>query len=222
MIFLTNPPRRRKRKAKKRRRKLTAKQIAAGFGGKRRKVATTRRKRKGTTVARRKRSTGKRRKVAATTRRRRRGSARRRTGTITLRRIRGKVYRSNPAFGRGLVKQITEGARDGALVVVGETGAKFIGNLIPIPKDTMIGAVGAQLAGAIAIGMVGQRFLPKPVAHMLFVGGMAGAMRSVLKVVPVIGPMLGEYELPIGEYELPVGEYPQEDELAAYPEYELA
>jgi hypothetical protein len=230
MLFLVNPPRKgrgvaKKRRKTKRRRTYTAKQRAAGFGGKAAKTRARKTKRRG---ARKVRAIGKLKRKGVSTVARRKGSKRgkrrtsrrrRSTGTITLRRVRGAVYRKNPGFSvRGIGTQLIEGAKGAGAVVVGKAAGRLIANLLPFPKTTMIGNVGAQIVSALVLGVVGKRFLPGRIGEYVFIGALTAPVETVLKGVPVIGPMLGEDPfLPIGEDPfLPIGAYP--DGLSAYPE----
>lgn len=234
MLFLVNPPRRKggrvaKRRKARRRRKLTQAQVRAGFGGKRAQAAlkgkrrakrasvarTRSRKRKGATTVARKR--GKRR---GTARRRTTSRKRRRTtgGTIKFRRVRGSIYRKNPGlFGGRIVRDIVDGAQSAAAVIAGKVAARMVGNLLPLPKTTVIGNIGTQIVSALVVGMAGKRFLPAKFGDYVFVGALTAPVEAGLRLVPGVGGMLGEDPfLPVGEDPfLPVGSYPL---IGSYPE----
>lgn len=237
MLFLVNPQQKRggrvARRKKVKRRKLTAAQIRAGFGGKRRKAAlkNKRKKRRTTTVRRKKRRTTaprthSKRRVSTVARRKRtshRATRRRRRTGGTVRRHRR--YRRNPGFSvRGIGNQLMTGAKRAATVVVGKAAGKFAANVIPVPKTTMVGQVGSQLLAALAIGVVGRKFIGHGLGEDLFIGAMTAPMETALKMVPVVGPLLGEDPfLPMGAYDpfLPMGAYaPPEAPAATVGSYE--
>lgn len=176
----------RRKAVKRRRRRTTARKNPA------RRKTSTRRK----TVARR-----------ATRRRpvRRRASTRR---TVARRRRRNPPRRVSV---RGVFRDLQQGAFDAGAVVVGKAGTRFLANLIPIPQDTMLMNFAVQGVSAVVVGMVARMALSKRTADFMVAGGLAAPMETILVQLPVVGPLLGQYDpyLPMGEYDptLPMGEY---------------
>lgn len=131
-------------------------------------------------------------------------------------RVKGAIYRKNP-FGGRIVTQLVEGAKGAGAVVIGKAAGRTIANMLPLPKDTVVGSIGAQLASALLLGMVGRRFLPANIANYVFVGALTAPVETGLKMIPGVSGFLGEDPfLPIGENPfLPMGAYPS---IEAYPE----
>lgn len=204
-LYFKNPPK--KRKSKKRR---TAKQIAAtkklvalnkrkrAKPKKRRKAAVKavkRRKRRVTRTITRKRGARKMAKRKRSTRRR--SSRRHKSGNITLRRVSGKVYRSNPP----ILKAITGGLKDGALVKVGQMAGTMVSGMVPVTGlgGTAVKAVVAGLMGFAPVAGDSKRFL------------IAGAMQPVLDDLLALAG-LGHLATPAG-----VSAYlPGSDGVSAY------
>ena len=149
-------------------------------------------------------------KVAKRARRRsgaRRRKGARRSGNITLRRVRGKVYRSNPG---GLVKVAVQGAKDAALVMGGGAATRAIVNMLPLDDKSKSGLMGAAVATGAVIGvsMAARRFLGADSARMVVAGGMIVPVKAMLtQFVPSLGPLLGDYD-GFGAYLDPMGSYP--------------
>lgn len=220
MKFFKNPPKkRRKGKGRKRRsaaqvaatRKLVAMNKARKKGKKkavRRKARRTTRKRVNTNTGVRKMAKRRRKSPSRARARkggaRRRSSKRRRSGNITLSRVKGKVYRSNPG---SLVKQAMQGAKDAGYVLAGGAATRAVSNIVPLAKTGIMGAA-VQLASALAVGMVARRFLGADAARFVVAGGMQVPVKSlVTSLVPAAAPLLGDYDMLLA--------YPQD--MASYP-----
>jgi hypothetical protein len=225
MLFLVNPPRRKGAKVA-RKKKRTPPRGPGGRFRKKKKAVHRKKARKRTTRKRTVKHTRKRRapvarKRARTTRRRR--AHKRGKRTIRLTPVRGSLYRKNPGFNlKGIVGQVVDGSKRAVVVVGGKVGGRFVGNLLPLPKTTLVGNLGSQIVAALLIGIAGRRFLSRGMADDLFVGAMLNPVETGLKMVPGIGGLLGEYDpfLPMGTYDpfLPVGSYPQLPEgIESYP-----
>lgn len=160
---------------------------------------------------------------------RRRTPARRRRRTTARRRS----YRRNPTYRRnqfrGVFGQLQRGVVDAAGVVTGKAATRFVANLVPIGGQDLFVNVAKQAGAAIVVGMVSRRFLGQDWARMMLAGGLAAPVESFLSGLPVIGPMLGDYNpfLPMGIYPeqglgynpfLPVGEYTPAYEDGMYDE----
>lgn len=241
MKFFKNPPRRAKRKKKKRR---TAAQVAATrklvarnkARGKKKKSVKRRRvnsgnpsRKKGTTMAARKRREGTVRRTTAKRRGGRKRGRRKSSGNISLKRVSGKVYRSNPS---GIVKQVVQGAKDSVLVMGGGAAVRAGSNLLPLPANLKAGYAGAavQTAVALAVSMAARRFLGGDAARMVLAGAMQVPVKSVItSLVPAAAPLLGDYD-GFGAYLDPMGSYPSlsggsdasalfiEDDMGSYPD----
>lgn len=222
MKFFKNPPKkRRKGKGKKRRsaaqvaatRKLVAMNKARKKKGKKRsavkrKARRTSRKRVNTNTGVRKMAKRRRKSPSRARARkggaRRRSSKRRRSGNITLSRVKGKVYRSNPG---GLIKQAMQGAKDAGYVLAGGAATRAVSNIVPLAKTGIMGAA-VQLASALAVGMVARRFLGADAARFVVAGGMQVPVKSlVTSLVPAAAPLLGDYDMLLA--------YPQD--VSSYP-----
>lgn len=209
-LYLTNPKRRRrvKRRTIKQRNRPSTKQLAA-----RRKFAamararatasrrTTRRTKRahssqGGTMAKRRR----RRARPRVARRRRRVSVarinpprrRRRAGRAVARRGRRR-YRSNPGFGGGIVRQLTDTGMGALGVLVGGAAGRTLGGMIPIGNGNPY--IEAAKAGVVAV--VIRRFAPRLVgqkmAEAASYGALAGALKTlIVGIAPQAGAFLGD------------------------------
>lgn len=215
-FFVGNPPKR--RKAKKRRtaaqRRATAKMLRARkaalrktkAGPSRRKrsltprrkrsvpMATTKRRRKSRKrVVARRRSTPARRK---TTRRRRRS-----TGSITLRRVKGAVYKRNP----GIVNTLMQGAKDAAFVFAGRTAAGMVAARLPNLVGGNVGLMVNKGVTGVLLGLVARRALGNDAARFVVAGAFGSIVEDVARQVLPAG-MVSSYPR--------VASYPR---MAAYP-----
>lgn len=159
-----------------------------------------------------------RRRTSAARRRRRSG------GNISLRRVRGAVYRRNPP----LVKQLVQGAKDSVAVLGGGAATRFIAQFVPINQAGFVGAA-VQLGAALVAGMAARQFLSADTARMVVAGGMQVPIKSLItSVVPQAGAFLGDMDAYLGG----MGSYPElgagpdaddavyADSLSSYPSYE--
>jgi hypothetical protein len=174
----------------------------------------------GKTVARRRRKSSAR-KSAAPARRRRRRSV-----TAAAPRRRRRSYRRNPfgisTSGSGSIVAIaTQGAKDAAGIIVGETAARLVRGRVGMEGNTIPAAVVETVTG-VAIAVAIRKKFPG-MARMVAAGAIAGPMRTAIKsahlpyVSAALGdegelPLLGTYDLG-GEYQLGTG---LGDELGAY------
>ena len=186
------------------------------------KRRTTKRRATARKPARRKTTT--RRKTVARRPARRKTASRRRT--VSFRPVRGRVYNRNPRITvRGVMRDLRQGVVDAGGVVVGKAATRFLANLVPLPKDTAIMNFAVQGLSAVTVGIVARMALSKRMADFMVAGGLAAPIETFLAGVPVIGPMLGEYDpyLPMGEYDptLPMGEYPAMGEYPMPSEVEV-
>lgn len=174
-LYFKNPPsgkKRRKGGRKKKRtaaqKRATAKLVAANKARKKAKTKTKKRKVKRVQSVKRKarRSTTKKgvRKMAR--RKSRKRGKRRSSGNITLKRISGKVYRSNPP----VVKAVVQGIKDAAFVKAGGIAGTMVSDMVPV---TGLGKTAVKAAVAVGLGM-----LPVPGDGRRFI--VAGAMSGVL------------------------------------------
>ncbi len=151
--------------------------------------------------------------MAARKRTRRRSPVRRRAAA--RRPVRRRRYRRNQPqrFSvRNLGKQLQQGVFDAAGVVVGKAATRLVANFIPIPGNTAIMAFAKQAISALGVGTIASMFLSRDTARFLIAGGLAAPVESFVQNIPVIGPMLADYDpfLPMGDADpfLPMGEYP--------------
>lgn len=127
--------------------------------------------------------------------------------SIILRRVSGKVYRSNPG---SVVKQVVSGAKDAVFVLGGGAATRAVSNLLPLPANMKTGVPGAavQLASALAVGMAARKFLGADAARMIIAGGMQVPVKALItSVLPAAAPLLGDYD-GFGAYLDPMGSYP--------------
>lgn len=226
MWYLVNSPKARTAR-KKGRRKMARRQTAAQRRASLRNLAKARRARshrgRASNPKRRRRRNppprGKRtvawRKRAPAKRRYSYGKKQRRAIRTNPSHRRYRRRRHNPGF----VTQLTSGFRDTALVLGGKAASRIVANFIPLPQDGIMGT-GVQLLTTFAVSWGARKFLGANAGHMAFVGGLMGVVEPYAKMIPVIGPALGD-EMEMGEYlsgvELPMGELPMgEDEVGAY------
>jgi len=218
------------KRGRKGRRKMAKRQTAAQRRASLRNLAKARRALRGGGRKRRRASNpppgGKRtvswRKRPTTKRRYSYGRKQRRVVRTNPRRYRRR--RNNPGFGTGFAGQIFTGFRDAALVLGGKAGSRIVANFVPLPQDGIMGTL-VQVASTLGVSWAGRKFFGQNVGHMLLVGGMVGVAEPYIKMLPVIGPALGD-EMEMGEYltgeelpmgELPIGEYEVgEEEMGEY------
>ena len=175
-LYFKNPPKK-KGKSKGRKKPRTAKQKAAtaklvrlnkAKHGKPKaaKKSKPRKKSRAKSTTTRKSTKPKSRKRGAKKMAKKRKTHRRKSGNITLRRVSGKVYRSNPP----ILKAITGGLKDGALVKVGQMAGTMVSGMVPVTGlgGTAVKAVVAGLMGFAPVAGDSKRFL------------IAGAMQPVL------------------------------------------
>lgn len=216
-FFVGNPPKR--RKAKKRRtaaqRRATAKMLRARKAslrktkkaGASRRSLTTRRKRSVPMATTKRRRKSKKRVVAArrrstarrkTTRRRRRS-----TGSITLRRVKGAVYKRNP----GIVNTLMQGVKDAAFVFAGRTAAGMVAAKLPNVVGGNVGLMVNKGVTGVLLGLVTRKALGNDAARFVVAGAFGSIVEDVARQVLPAG-LLSSY--PMGR----MASYPR---IAAYP-----
>jgi hypothetical protein len=83
---------------------------------------------------------------------------------------------------------------DSTLALAGGAAARTVSNLIPI-QLTGYGAVAKDLAVALGVRMLAQRFLGAERARMIGVGAMQVPMKNLITaLVPGAAPYLGSYD----------------------------
>jgi hypothetical protein len=220
-IMLVNPPKRGGRKmAGKKRKKLTGaakraflRRMAAGRrkaagGGKRkssRKSGGAARKRTQRTSPSTRRvhiqgapMAAKKRKATSGTRRKSSGGKRRRRSSgksITLRRVTGRVYRTNGLgnIGGGIVRKMTSAAKKGAVVTGGRAAVNIVSRMLPLGQTVPMRAV-SQVVATGLIGFFGEKFLGREMGELAMIGGFDALYTSLVRNfnVPVIGAALGD------------------------------
>ncbi|KKN26156.1 hypothetical protein LCGC14_0877570 [marine sediment metagenome] len=169
--FLVNPPRR-----KTMARKLPPRvQSGKNKGQFRKRAKSSPRKRK--TATRRRNSPaanpGKRRAPA-------RRNAPRRGGRITVRKV---------------TRNLTQGAMDAALILVGKAGARSVPAFLPnLPKEGNIG-LAVQALVAVALGLAADMVLPSAQAKMILAGGLTAPVETL--VVSFNVPFLADALAPV-------------------------
>lgn len=164
--FLVNPPRR-----KTMARKLPPRvQSGKNKGQFRKRAKSSPRKRKTTT---------RRRNSPAANPPKHRRNAPRRT-RITMRKV---------------TRDLTQGAMDAALILVGKAGARTLPSMLPnLPKEGNIG-LAMQALVAVAIGLLADQVLPAAQAKMVLAGGLTAPVETL--VVSFNVPFLADALAPV-------------------------
>lgn len=226
MKYLTNPDRRggatmaRKKRRTAAQRRATARLIAHNKARRRAtkrtsaapaRARTTHRGAGGSMAKRRRRRSTARKTVrrrSTTARRRTHTRRRRRTGgAITMRPVRGRVYRRNPSFG-GILGSVVETAKDAGATLVGGAAARVISGYIPIQQQGLVG-VAVQTAVAIGLRMIAGKVVNRDLARFVGAGAMQVPLKNLITTfVPQAGAFLGDYD-GVGAYlpEAGVGAY---------------
>lgn len=218
MLFFDNP-RKRGKKSKNRRR----------ASRRRNQRRTARVRSTGGSMARRARK-----RRASSSRRRRRRRSGSKTPAVALRRRGVTVYRSNPRrrryrrnpFGgggrRGIVGTLTEGVKDGAVVLVSQVAARKAINLASgfNPIGGIAGQAITGLGVPVLITIAARKMLPKQ-AKLVSAAAFAEGMRGLLAQTPV-GPFLADYTadgsfLPAMEVNDQLEAWPSVPQIGAYP-----
>lgn len=156
VLYFKNPPKKKRKRVKRSKARAKKRTVTRK---KRRVVQSRKRKARKSTTKRRGSTMARKRKA-------RRGRRKSRGGNITLKRISGKVYRSNPP----ILKAITGGLKDAAMVKAGQVAGTMASNLVPVSGIAKTG-VKAVVAGAMV-------FLPVSGDSKRFL--IAGAMQPVI------------------------------------------
>ena len=148
------------------------------------------------------RATAKKRRSTAY---RKRAPSRRRYGYA---KSRSRVVRANqPKFLKGfggITGKLTKAATDAGWALAGKATVNYAAGMLPFPRDGMMGT-GVKLLTAFAVTTLAKNFkiVSTNGAHMMLVGSVMGILEPYAKMVPILGPALGE-SLPMGSY---LGEY---------------
>ncbi len=150
-------------------------------------MAAKRKRRKAATSGTRRRRSSTRK----STRRRRRSSGK----SITLRRVTGRVYRTNGLgnIGGGIVRKMTSAAKKGLVVTGGRAAVNIISRMLPLGQSVPMRAV-AQVVATGAVGFFGEKFLGRENGELAMIGGFDALYTSLVRNfnVPVIGAALGD------------------------------
>jgi len=189
---------------KKKRRRFSAKQIAnqrrfAAAARARAKTAKRSKRAKGATMAKRKatrrRTVSKRRRVTGTMK-----SVRRVGGASVSRKSwrsagyrrnpKRRRYRRNPGMAGGLVGGAIELTKNTGAALVGAAVGRTVSNFIPISGGPVVNFA-KSTAVAIAIRMLGARFVGQETARFAAVGAMLGPLKDlILSFAPQAAPFL--------------------------------
>ncbi|MCP4899819.1 MAG: hypothetical protein GY906_22865 [bacterium] len=211
----------RKQTAAQRRASLRNLKKARAARGPTRRRRTTKRRRNPPRAAARRASPKRRRSTAWRTK----APARRRYGYSKSRR---RVVRTNqPRFLRGFQARTVKAVTDAAWAIGGKALVNSAAGFLPFPRDGLMGT-GVKLLTAFAVTGVARNFkvVGANGAHMMLVGSVMGMLEPYAKMIPIVGPALGE-DLPLGAYlgayesgnmgeiNLPLGESGYEEDMYA-------
>lgn len=148
---------------------------------------------------------------APAARRRRSPRRRRRGGSIRLTRVRGAVYRRNPA----IIPMLTRGVMDAAVVVGGKAVSGFIGSKIPQLVPGTLGSVLNRVISAVVVGFAASKVLSADRARLAVAGALASPIESAIKGanIPFISEGLSDDD---EYYEVDMSGYPAVG-MAGYP-----
>ena len=144
---------------------------------------------------------GKGHKKNAPKRRRRRAVAkanpapkrRRRRNPVTVTRTRRRYRRNPTGFSiNGILGQIQQGAKDGALVASGKLGVRLVSSQFSYPDGSMMDSA-VELLAALGLGMLGSRFLGRDEARFLLAGGFDSVIENLVAQagIPRVSALLG-------------------------------
>lgn len=96
---------------------------------------------------------------------------------------------------RAVTKQLTEGAQDAALVLVGKAATRTIPLMANLPKEGNLG-LAIQALTAVVTGMIASRVLSPSRARMVLAGGLTAPMETLVVSynVPFLAPALQPVE----------------------------
>lgn len=126
---------------------------------------------------------------------RKRRKSRRHSHAVTHHRRRS--YRRNPSFrlgGGGLMRTITQGAKCGAFVTLGEGLSAAVPGFVGLPTTGLLGFA-ARIAAGTLIGTLGKGVLGSQNAEYVVAGAFSGVYRQLVRQfnVPILAPALAGY-----------------------------
>jgi len=109
---------------------------------------------------------------------------------------RRRHYRNPPFSASGILKQLTGGLFDGALVVGGKTIARLVSSQFPYQDGSMMDS-GVELATALALAMMAPRFLGADRARFLAAGAFASPLETLASQanIPRVSSLLGKTKM---------------------------
>lgn len=139
---------------------------------------------KGSTVKRRHRSS-----------KRRHGRRRSKNRAVVVHRIvhRNRGRRRNPPMLRGIVGQIVDAGKGGALVVAGKATSRILPHLVGITPVGYLGLAAQAVAGG-AVGLLAGRFIGRENGRVFLFGVASNVIESVIRGfnIPVLSPGLAD------------------------------
>lgn len=189
MLYMVNPGGRSRRRA----RGADGRFLSRKKKG-RRTMARKAKGRKRTSTARKRKSTRRHRRPAAVT-------LRRRGRTVYASNPRRKARRRRSSYHRNprIISQVKTLAMDTVMVGVGGAAQRVAQKYLPAMANPLLDAAKGTVV-AIAVGMVGRKFLGAERARFLAAGAMLPVLKNaVTAYVPGAADFLGDYE-PMGTY----------------------
>ena len=105
-------------------------------------------------------------------------------------------YRRNAGFrfgGGGMVNKIIGAAKNAGYVVVGKAIARGVPRMVGLPTTGLMGTAVQALAGIFLAPIVG-KFIGRGSEPFIIAGALVAPMEQLLAGLPVVGPLLGEYD----------------------------
>ena len=122
--------------------------------------------------------------------------ARRRRRSSTTTRVTRRRYRRNPPglslSLNGILGQVQQGAKDGALVASGKLGVRLVSSQFSYNDGSMMDSL-VELVAALALGMLSARFVGRDEARFILAGGFDSVIENLVSQagIPKVSALLG-------------------------------